>query len=366
MSKKSFTRKTMKTAIAEGTFESCPLTDEEMFAIFDIDPKIWEIEKKIINHWAKQYQTKLWLKRIEGAFEGNTAISLLDSWAKDNSPINDKIYPQEPKRDGKLLEIFIADAHFDKLTWGEESGDNYNIKIAHAIWMDCVNDLLTKGLVYGFERILFICGSDLFNSEGKSGATTKGTPQTSDVRYQKSFDYVADACREAIDLCSRYAQVDVLVVPGNHDEERTFYLGSTLAAWYHNSNIVHVDNSPRLRKYYKWGKNLIQFSHGDKIKNEKLPMIMATEAKKMWAETEFRFCHIGHWHSSKKDLHKVIEESVGVDIQAFPSLSGNCAWHFGHGYVGNMKRGKALIFDKKSGSEIEINYHAPRRFYERR
>jgi hypothetical protein len=54
--------------------------------------------------------------------------------------------------------------------------------------------------------------------------------------------------QEVIDKCASIAPVDVIIIPGNHDEERTFYMGDALACRYEGNPNVTVDNSPKTRK----------------------------------------------------------------------------------------------------------------------
>lgn len=363
MKKDTITRTSMLEAIAESTYESRPLSDDEMFEIFDIDPKVWFVEKKIVNTWAKNFQTKLWLKRIEGAFESTVAHDLLKAWERKKAPKLPKACKQ-PARAERLLEIFPTDCHFDKLAWEQESGDNFDIKIARSIYLDAIRTLLKRAEPLGFDKVLFVVGSDMFNSEGRRATTTKGTPQTVDVRWQKSFDFVTTTVREAIDMCAEHVPVDVVVIPGNHDYERTYYLGSVLSAWFETDPIINVDNSPMSRKYYQFGKNLFMLEHGE-LKPADYGIIMATEEPKKWANTDKRFVHAGHTHGREK-LVRMVDEQYGVIFERFPSFTGTDEWHFNNGYIGNQKSALAKIFDASMGPIYDISYYIPRSMYTKR
>ena len=66
----------------------------------------------------------------------------------------------------------------------------------------------------------------------------------------------------AIDRLRPIAPVQVVMVTGNHDTQRLYYLGDVLEAWFRNTKDVAVDNSPRQRKYFRYHGNLIGFTHG--------------------------------------------------------------------------------------------------------
>jgi hypothetical protein len=151
-----------------------------------------------------------------------------------------------------------------------------------------------------------------------------------------------------IDACSAIAPVDVLVVYGNHDEERTFYLGDALECWYHNCKDVTVDNLATKRKYFKYGKNMIGFTHGYHERLEKLPFIMATESPQLWAETTNREWHLGDKHH-KKDLVYQTDEGEGMTIRILRSIASSDAWTTEMGYIGSKRAGEGLLWDKDKG-----------------
>lgn len=367
-SKVEFSRESVNTAITTGTLESRPYTDEEMFTMFDIDSTMWTVTKKTINTWAKFFQTKLWLSRNKGVFEFRTIQEEFNQWLKANSPkVKANKYRFDINNRGRLLEINIADPHFDKLAWGKESGDNYDLKIARAVFLDAILKIIARAKLIGFERILFIIGNDLFNSEGARRTTSEGTPQDSDVRWKKSFTYVIDVLNKAINICKQHVPVDVLVVMGNHDEERTYYVGESVRALFYNDKNVTIDNNPKSRKFYKWGSNMISFLHGylhsKKIKSENIPMIMAQEEPTMWANTIYRYCHLGHWHHNDASVYNFVKDQIGVTIQVLPSIAGTDGWHYDGGFIGNNHQAKGFLYDKNEGQIVEINYYAPKQFY---
>jgi len=366
--KLTYTRTDLMEAIAEGTNVSRPYTEEEMFDLFKIDPTIWTVTKKVINTWANFFQTKLWLARNKGVFEFKTIQEEFNTWAKNNAPLLSSVdYNISEDAKDRILEINMADPHFDKLAWGKESGDNYDIKIAKIVFIDAVQEIIYKARKIGFSKILLILGNDLFNSEGKRGTTTEGTPQDTDVRWKRSFSFVVATLKEVIDICQQHTPVSVVFVLGNHDEERTYYAGEAVKALFLNCADVFVDNTPKSRKYYQWGKNMLQFLHGytnkGKIKWDKLPQLMAQEEKQMWAETEFRYSHIGHEHHNEATIFNTLKDEIGITVQIMPSIAGTDGWHYDKGYIGHNHQAKGFIYDKEKGLEYEINYYAPRYFY---
>jgi hypothetical protein len=217
---------------------------------------------------------------------------------------------------------------------------------------------------YNFNRILFPIGSDFFNTDGLSYTTTKGTPQFDDTVWQKTFKLGTDLIVNGITYLKKCGvPVDVVVVPGNHDYQRSYYLGSYLEAWYRTDNQVTINNSPAPRKYYKYGEVLLGFTHGDEEKEASLPMIMANdvESKKLWADTKFHEWHLGHIHRKRNINYTVLErqqslsEDYGVTIRYLSSLTANETWHTRKGFIGQIKAADGFIWNYDNGLIAHIN-----------
>ena len=142
---------------------------------------------------------------------------------------------------------------------------------------------------------------------------------------------------------------------GNHDTETMFMIGEMLDAYYHNNEKVNVDNSPKQRKYYKYGVNGFQYTHGNEEKHNELGLIFATEEPVLWASTKFRICKLGHFHKNKKVEYLSVDEHQGFQVQILPSLSGSDAWHKSKGYMAK-KQAKGFLYDKDKGQIGEFTY----------
>jgi len=211
-------------------------------------------------------------------------------------------------------------------------------------------------MVHGqkISKILIPLGNDFYNVDNKFNTTTAGTPQQEDTRWQKTFKAARELAVEVIDGLSSIAPVDVLIIVGNHDEERTFFLGDSLESFYHRNQNVNINNSPMKRKYYSFGKVLIGFTHGYWEKPEKLPFLMPTEQPERWAETIHREWHLGDKHH-KKDLLYRTEDTNGVTIRYLRALSATDTWHFDKGYIGAPRGAEGFLWHPVEG--LIAQYH---------
>lgn len=263
-------------------------------------------------------------------------------------------------KEGKYAyEINISDMHFGKLAWSEESGEDFDLRIAEQRYETAISELLALVNTSQIERIIFPIGNDMINIDSRNNETFAGTRQDSDSRFFKIIRTVKQILIKNINSLSTIAPVDVIVVSGNHDPESMFMLGEILDAYYHNNPNVTIDNSPKQRKYYKYGKNGFQYTHGNEENHKDLGLIFATEQKELWANTDFRFAKLGHYHKNKKLNYVSVDEYQGFQVQIIPSLSGSDAWHNSKGYQ-SLKSCRGFLYHKEKGQIGEFSYNIPK------
>jgi len=337
-------------------------TLDDLIVACDIDLDQWKITRHIINEWPttakdnegnltyrQNFQVKAWLEpktedtNLETHIE--SFIDRLESLSPEVSPIT---YPK--KDEPCLAEISIFDIHFGKLAWERETGENYDSKIAQERSMAAFNDLLERALRNDIEEFLIVIGNDELHIDSMQEETTAGTPQHTDSRWQQMADRVIETRIKQIDTAKQYAPVNILIVPGNHDEMLAQWIGRELRAYYRNDANVNVNAEPTLTKYYKYGVNMLMFNHGKDVKPDRLANMMPVQKPQMFAETEVREVHIGHLHKRAKMVRHV-DEDAGVVVRVLPSLCGSDYWHAKKLFTGNIKAAQCYIWGKDSGLE---------------
>lgn len=241
----------------------------------------------------------------------------------------------------KLLLIDIADLHMNLQSSIFTTGNEYNCDIAEKLFFYVINDILTRTRTYKFKEIVFCIGGDMLNGDNLSGSTTRGTPQNSDLHYYDAYERLCAMTIKAIDLLKDICKVSVIYVMGNHDEVSGFKLAKYVDAWFRNDNRVEVDYQPIARKYKLFGKTLFCFAHDGKV--QKLPALIADEARQYWSQADTVEVFLQHLH--KEEL---LMEENNIRIQRLPTISGRSKWTTDNGY--NSKRQcKTFIFDTEDG-----------------
>lgn len=252
-----------------------------------------------------------------------------------------------------LAELSLFDAHFGKLAWGPETGQDYDIKICRDRYLAAGEDLIRRCALEDPERFLYVVGNDFFHADHKY-FTHGGTPLDCDGRWQKAFRVGKDCCIQLIQLASQVAPVDVMIVPGNHDKEKVFCLGEVLEARFYQHPDVTVMNTPDPYNYYHWGKVLLGFVHGQDHTSEKkrmqLPQTMVEDRPIESAEAVWKEWHLGHLHSEIEDQWLIRKSRCfrTVTVRHLPSLSSTDAWHRESGYA-SVLAAEAHLYHKEKG-----------------
>lgn len=257
------------------------------------------------------------------------------------------IYGQER---GCLYEIPIVDFHLGLLAWGEETGADYDLKIAENLYKQTIMDFITRAKSYNLkiEKILFPIGQDFFNSDTVDNTTTKGTHLDSDSRFGKMFSRGVELLVWSVEQLRRVAPVDVFHIPGNHDKILSYCATEVLRAYFKDVDGVEVTVSPTPRKYYQFGKCLIGFAHGAD-EGKRIKNMMQVEAPKMWGDTYFREMHLGHLHNES------VEEIGGVIYRHIGTMKLTDAWEADMGFVGAVHKSQAFIWDRDKGKLLTID-----------
>ena len=326
-------------------------TLEQLIDYCRVDMTKWEVSKFICNAWGSDtnpnYQCKAWFTKKKVESLEDVKESLIEDMRQYVPTYPQIFYPEKTAHNA--LEINILDLHYGQLSWGEETGRDYDIKIAEELFMNSIFHFASVAKLYNIEKIVLPIGQDFFNVNSPENMTANGTLQDEDTRFLKTYTNARRMVVKAVDYLMNIAPVDIFIVPGNHDTNRTHYLGDSLFCWYHNCDSVTVDNSPKTRKYWKYGNNLIGFSHGNNEKFEELPLIMATERREDWGTVKYKEWHTGHTHKNE------IMEKQDIRIRRIPSMVANSAWASCKGY-NSIREAQAFLWNKDKGLTMVVNY----------
>ena len=282
-----------------------------------------------------------------------TQNKLTDQWARETAkalaedlPVLDPIVRTDtsPVREA-LVVIPFGDPHLGLHAWAEETGADYDLKIAERDLCEAVGHLVSASAPSS-ECLIANLG-DFFHADNMDAETWRSKHRLDvDTRWAKVLRVGVKAMRQCIEAAAkRHGKVTVINAIGNHDDHTAIFLSICLSHLYEDNPRIEIIDSPTVKHYYRYRSNLIGVHHGHTIKMADLPFQMATDRPQDWAETEHRMWLTGHiHHDSRKEIN-------GVIVESYRTLAARDAWAAGRGYISGRDM-KAIVLDPHFG-EVE-------------
>lgn len=241
------------------------------------------------------------------------------------------------------------DWHVNMLTWRNEVGESWDLKIAERTIGNAIESAIMRSHRAGLAIVLG--GGDLMHNDDNTNRTARGgNLLDADGRHQKGIEVAQRLKVRTIDLALKYNnRVVVRILKGNHDEQSSVAIAHFLAAWYRNEPRVTVDLDASLFWYYQFGRVMLAATHGHTVPLKDMPMIMAHRRAEMWGATKFRYAHGFHIHHKSK----VATEGNGVICESHQAPIPQDGWHFGSGYLSGRSV-KVITYHRAVGEFGEV------------
>jgi hypothetical protein len=256
-----------------------------------------------------------------------------------------------PLGNDKLCNCYvITDYHLGMLAWDEESGDNWDIKIAEA--------LLVKWFAQAIQQspdanhAVFAQLSDFLHFDGMD-AVTPASKHLLDVdsRFSKLVRSAIRVLRTVIDmLLVKHQTLHIIMADANHDPVSQIWLREWFSVLYENEPRVTIDKSPNPYNAHEFGKVALFFHHGHKKNVATISSVFASQFREMYGRTKYAYAHMGHLH------HIDIKENNLMIVEQHRTLAANDAYGARGGYLSG-RDAKVIIYHKDFGevSRLTIN-----------
>lgn len=273
--------------------------------------------KRLSQHYTGDVRDQHW---VISEPEKKRLLDLLrDAVVEIAEPLRGTVKPTPPPKrlDRDLLVAYpIGDAHIGLYSWAAETGDDHNLEIAEADLTTAMRHLVL--VAPAAEQGIVISVGDLLHADTSQNRTPQSGHQLDvDTRYAKVMAAALRTLRTMIDLGLRkHKRMHVILARGNHDPHASVMQALCLAALYEKEPRVTVDLSPAAFYWYRHGKCFIGVNHGDKVKPNDMPLIMATDRPHDWSKSVHRIVYGGHWH------HDVVRDFRGCTVETIRTLAG--------------------------------------------
>lgn len=342
-----------KVNVEKGTIESTIITDFEPKNDLELAElhKI-NLDKYIItNYWSKllpngNFTSSVFSKiKTPSDYTAEDFSKFLENYKSNYKPVSAPRHNEEKELID--LEISISDYHLAK----KHIDDNDTLQYRVDRFIGVVQNLVNKAeKVYDIDRIVFPISNDFFHTDNYHNQTTNGTPQDTIADYASEYEAGFSALVDSIKfLLTKANDVRVILVQGNHDRTKSYYLAHALDTYFRDEQRVQFDRDSMLIKGVTLGQTFIGYHHGN-CKLDDLPLLFATSPyfSMLFGVAKYREVHTGDKH------HYMAKETKGVRIQQMPSLSGTDRWHSDNNFVHSIRAALALVYDKEMGKIAEF------------
>lgn len=328
---------------------------EKLLKYLGYNPNEWEFVFVTTSTWnqhtkeqtTKQlYAVKFKVKPLNKEIGVEDAIEVAKELFKNTiEPLELQKYPKiEELNKKKLMEIPAIELHLGKMAWNGDTGQDYDKNIATSRFYRILQEIINIQEQEMCDIALVTIGNDFFNSDTVNATTTKGTPQTNDLRWKKMFLLGLKLYTEFLEtLRSKFNKIEVRLCSGNHDKMSSFYLYLALQQYFKSDDKIKFSDNYKDYQCFQFGKCAIFFGHGDSNLKRIIQSIPA-EFYKEWGTSIFRELHLGHLH---KEV--VVDDESGMITRRIGSPTGTDQWHYEERFIGSTQKHQLFIWDADCG-----------------
>jgi len=342
-----------KVNLERGTMESTIVTDYEPKDDIEL-AKLHKInlDKYVItNYWSKmlpsgKFTSSVFSKKKEAKdYSPEDFARFLENYKPTNVEITKPDF--QVHKDFVNVEISIADYHLAKKTIDGDNDPSTRALRYFNVAQSLINKVEAN---YDINTVVLPISNDFFHTDNYQHQTTNGTPQDTIMDYHSEYELGFNVLVDTINMLRAHShQVVVVLVQGNHDRTKSFYLAHALDVFFKEAVDVDFIREHSVIKGISLGNTFIGWHHGN-CKLEDLPLLFAThpEYSQAFGNAKYREVHTGDKH------HYMAKEVKGVRIQQMPSLSGTDRWHLDNNFVHSVRAALALVYDINLGKIAEF------------
>ena len=244
----------------------------------------------------------------------------------------------------------ITDYHLGMLSWKEETGDDWDIKIAEELIVKWFKQAIAQSP--NSKQAVFAQLSDFLHFDGMDAVTPSSKHLLDvDTRFAKLVRSAIRVLRIVIDmLLSKHEQVHIIMADANHDPVSQIWLREWFSVLYENEPRINVDKSPNPYNVFEWGKTALFFHHGHKRKVANVSEVFASQFREIYGRTKYAYAHMGHLH------HLDVKENSMMIVEQHRTLAPADAYAARGGWLSG-RDAKVITYSKDYGevSRISIN-----------
>lgn len=283
-----------------------------------------------------------WVKTSQVAEDARAALQEAAEALAESMPRLKPLKPPAHALEALATVYTLTDAHVGALSWHEETGQDWDLKIAEQTLIGCYEALLSSCPKSGLGVVAQL--GDWMHQDGLGAVTpTSGHLLDADGRFSKVVRVAVKILRRMVDLAlMKHSRVLVLMAEGNHDIASSVWLRTLFSALYEKEPRVQVIDSPLPYYAYQHGNTMLAWHHGHLKKTDQLPLLFAAQFPKIWGGTAHRYAHTGHLH------HVEEREHSGMIVTQHPTLAARDAYAARGGWIAE-RSATAITYHSQTG-----------------
>ena len=284
-----------------------------------------------------------WIKTTEDAAAQAAAMEATIAALKEDLPRAAPVPVPLGGNANLLNQYTVTDLHFGMLSWAEETGADYDLKIAEQLLLDWFAAAIAQS-PNASTAILCQLGDLLHHDSHLSVTPTHAHVLDADSRLQKMIRVVIRTMRRVITmLLEKHQRVHIIMADANHDPAGGAWLREMFAAFYENEPRVTVDSSASTFYVYEFGQTSLFYHHGHKRKINSIDGVLAGKFREIFGRTKFSYAHLGHLHSDElKSAPTTIKVERHETLAAPDAFAANGGWLSG-------RSAKVITYSKQFG-----------------
>lgn len=284
-----------------------------------------------------------WIKTSQGAADQTAAMRAVVDAFKAELPHAEPIARPAPGNANLLNQYTVTDLHFGMLAWREETGADYDLKIAEQLLLDWFAAAIRQS-PDASTAILCQLGDLLHHDAHESVTPAHRNVLDADSRLQKMIRVVIRTMRRVVRmLLEKHQAVHIIMSDANHDPAGGAWLREMFAAFFEDEPRVTVDTSPSTYNVYEFGQTSLFYHHGHKRKIGNVDSVFVGKFREIFGRTKYSYAHLGHLHSDEMK-----SAPTTMKVERHETLAGPDAYASNGGWLSG-RSAKVITYHKQFG-----------------
>lgn len=284
-----------------------------------------------------------WIKTSQDAEQRDAAMRAVVEAFKSDLPRAVPV-PAPSGRNADLLNQYtVTDLHFGMLAWREETGADYDLKIAEQLLLDWFAAAIRQS-PDASTAILCQLGDLLHHDAHESVTPAHRNVLDADSRLQKMIRIVIRTMRRIVAmLLEKHEHVHIIMSDANHDPAGGAWLREMFAAFFEDEPRVTVDTSPSTYNVFEFGQTSLFYHHGHKRKIASVDSVFVGKFREIFGRTKHSYAHMGHLHSDEMK-----SAPTTMKVERHETLAGPDAYAANGGWLSG-RSAKVITYSKRFG-----------------